>query len=95
MGLKVVTEEEETEYALYNHIRVIVQYHPVSQEEDNEGEGVRGGTESVDEQKGRIVGFRVEPFSIDHKLIQSTNNDKSILTTCNAQIEVNMLLFYF
>lgn len=57
-------------YFLYNHVNIIMEYHPV------EGEG------------SRIVGFYVEPLSVQHKFANDAKWDgKSAipaLTTCKA-----------
>ena len=58
---------------LYNHIRIILQYH-----DDAEGS-------NAEEVTTKIVGFRVEPMSIKHNF-EGTNYipGTTVLTTCNA-----------
>lgn len=61
---------------LYNHARIILQYHDDYLDENPQNE----------ETTTKIVGFRVEPMSIKHSWEGGLeySSEKTILTTCNA-----------
>lgn len=65
---------------LYNHIRIIIQYHDVT-----EGE-IDNLDPSTDAPPSKIVGFRVEPMSIHHTWSgdDKFNKVSSQLTSCTA-----------
>jgi len=75
VGFKTGTKKGVKHY-LYNHIRVIIQFHddpmvPVA------------GEEPV--QLSKIVGFRVEPMSIKHEWSDKDfDPTKTVLSTCNS-----------
>ncbi len=74
------TTTNSNKHFLYNHIRIIIQYHD---DKDFELLGVDESTTT------KIVGFRVEPMSIRHTW-DGMNQDKpfvpgqTVLSTCNA-----------
>lgn len=68
---------KNTKRYLYNHVRIIIQYHDDKDSIDGDGEATT-----------KIVGFRVEPMSIKHNwegadLVPG----QTILTTCNAMTQ--------
>eukprot|EP00596_Hydrurales_sp_CCMP1899_P000605 CAMPEP_0119047608 /NCGR_PEP_ID=MMETSP1177-20130426/54148_1 /TAXON_ID=2985 /ORGANISM="Ochromonas sp, Strain CCMP1899" /LENGTH=528 /DNA_ID=CAMNT_0007022411 /DNA_START=109 /DNA_END=1692 /DNA_ORIENTATION=- len=71
------TNKRRQQHYLYNHIRIIIQYH------DDKGSENPGGEAT----STKIVGFRVEPMSIKH----SWEGDspyvagQTVLKTCNSQ----------
>jgi transmembrane 9 superfamily protein 2/4 len=75
VGFKTGTGKKTRHY-LYNHVRIIIQYH-----DDGQDEG-----RNSDDSGSKIVGFRVEPMSIKHSwegggdVIPGT----TVLSTCNA-----------
>lgn len=75
VGFKTGTKKGEKHY-LYNHVRIIVQFHDDPPE-------VIPGEEPI--QTSKIVGFRVEPMSIHHTWTDKTFDPaKTILETCNS-----------
>ena len=67
-------------FYLYNHVRIVVQYHDDKTNNVNNPQQQQGG-----EDGAKIVGFRVEPMSIKHAweggdIIPGT----TVLSTCNA-----------
>jgi transmembrane 9 superfamily protein 2/4 len=78
IGFKHVEGAGKINRYVYNHLRIIVQYHDVVSE-DNEIEFKAG--------QAKVVGFRVEPMSIHHKY----SGDKfefgqTVLDTCNDKV---------
>jgi hypothetical protein len=69
-----------TKHYLYNHIRIIIAYN----EDSNPDPAARKFEGS------RIVGFRVEPFSISHTWdeMMPFNKDETLLKTCNEMRQV-------
>lgn len=66
-------DEKHTKHYLYNHIRIVIQYHDDADPID----GVESST--------KIVGFRVEPMSIKHNWEGSEfKPGQTVLSTCNA-----------
>eukprot|EP01035_Chromulina_nebulosa_P017691 gene17691-23281_t len=75
----VPKEKGKYKYYLYNHIRIIIQYH------DDVGETFIGIPTTNSESYTKIVGFRVEPLSIKHLYEgQTYEKGKTELTTCNS-----------
>lgn len=72
-----------TNHYLYNHIRIIIQYN----------EDTNPDPASRKFQGSRIVGFRVEPFSIAHSWDDHMpfNKDETLLKTCNEMHQVHPL----
>ena len=77
VGFRSGTKKGVKHY-LYNHIRIIIQYH------DDPMEPSKVPGEEV-EQTSKIVGFRVEPMSIHHKWDgKEFDPVRTVLTTCNS-----------
>lgn len=63
---------------IYNHLRIIVKFH-----DDEDGLG-----DEVGEPTSKIVGFRVEPYSIKHSFAGETFvPGETALTTCPADLQ--------
>ena len=74
VGFHTGPAKKQFKHYIYNHVRIILQYH------DDRGEG--------EDVTTKIVGFRVEPMSIKHQwegdtLVEGT----TILKTCNSQTQ--------
>jgi len=80
VGFHTGSKVKTYKHYLYNHVRIIVQYHDdfASENQNNE------------EVTTKIVGFRVEPMSIKHAFDTAGKDadfvpGSTVLTTCNAQ----------
>ena len=75
VGFHTGVGRNNAKHFLYNHIRIIIQYHDDYKEENLNGE----------ESTTKIVGFRVEPMSIKHTWEgEAFKEGQTVLTTCNA-----------
>lgn len=74
-GFPVGFKDKAKQHFIYNHIRIIAEYH------DSEDIYDDGPT-------SKIVGFRVEPMSINHKWEgnQMMVNSETVLNTCNDMV---------
>lgn len=68
-------------HSLYNHIRIIVQYH--------DDPPLNGGSADTPESVTKIVGFKVEPMSIHHSWEGGGEfvPGQTVLSTCNAMVQ--------
>eukprot|EP00596_Hydrurales_sp_CCMP1899_P006807 CAMPEP_0119040508 /NCGR_PEP_ID=MMETSP1177-20130426/10451_1 /TAXON_ID=2985 /ORGANISM="Ochromonas sp, Strain CCMP1899" /LENGTH=393 /DNA_ID=CAMNT_0007005619 /DNA_START=471 /DNA_END=1649 /DNA_ORIENTATION=- len=79
VGFRQGTTKKTLKHYLYNHVRIIIQYH--------DDKGLENSGEEVKNTK--IVGFRVEPMSIKH----TWEGDgayvpgQTVLKTCNSQTQ--------
>ncbi len=62
VGFKLIEGAGKINRYVYNHIRIIVQYHEIAKE-DNEPEFDEAEAGKI---PAKVVGFRVEPMSIHH-----------------------------
>ncbi len=69
---------------LYNHIRIIMQYHD-NTESESEFELAREVASPVSPAK--IVGFRVQPMSVKHTYSGEFKAGKTVLGTCNGNVQ--------
>jgi transmembrane 9 superfamily member 2/4 len=79
VGFTTGTGEKTMKHYLYNHIRIIIQYH------DDVDYEILGFD---DNPTTKIVGFRVEPMSIRHSWEGSSEFvvGQTVLSTCNAMV---------
>ena len=75
VGFKLAGPAGKAEHYLFNHVKIIVAVHRA-------GESAGGG----DEERVRVVGFRVEPYSIAHGYDRDAkfSTKDTELTTCSA-----------
>lgn len=76
VGFKQEDASGKAQHFLFNHVKIVVSVH-----RSTEGTGVEGAAERV-----RVVGFRVEPYSIKHSYdaSQPFSTKETQLTTCSA-----------
>ena len=78
VGFKTGTKKG-IKHFLYNHIRIIIQYH------DDPLESTEAAVLEEGAQQSKIVGFRVEPMSIKHSWSDKEfDPQKTILSSCNS-----------
>eukprot|EP00608_Synchroma_pusillum_P000730 CAMPEP_0198443436 /NCGR_PEP_ID=MMETSP1452-20131203/70096_1 /TAXON_ID=1181717 /ORGANISM="Synchroma pusillum, Strain CCMP3072" /LENGTH=1118 /DNA_ID=CAMNT_0044164073 /DNA_START=74 /DNA_END=3431 /DNA_ORIENTATION=- len=63
-------------YYLFNHLRIVIQY--------NDG---HPPTDAFADTDSKIVGFRVEPYSIQHTWMGPLDKGTTVLDTCNAMVQ--------
>lgn len=80
IGFKHVEGPGKINRFVYNHIRIIVQYHDTPQDEKD--------VNVKSEQQAKVVGFRVEPMSIHHtwKGKEQFVFGSTVLDTCNDHV---------
>jgi len=76
VGFKQEDASGKAQHFLFNHVKIVVSVH-----RSTEGTGGEGAAERV-----RVVGFRVEPYSIKHSYdaSQPFSTKETQLTTCSA-----------
>jgi len=77
VGFRQDDEKGRPQHFLFNHVKIIVSVH--------RGTEGSGGLDS-DEERVRVVGFRIEPYSIKHSydVALPFNTKDTKLTTCSA-----------
>jgi len=83
VGFRQENPGAKAQHFLFNHVKIIVSVH--REEEVAAGAGAEAGAEAA-EERVRVVGFRIEPYSIDHAYDGSApfSTRDTELTTCSA-----------
>ena len=82
VGFKIATATgTKAEHYLFNHVKIIISVHRAG---ESAGAGAAGDGEET--ERVRVVGFRIEPYSIAHAYDDSVkfSTKETELTTCSA-----------